>query len=115
MKMTVTNITNTAGHPLFPGVTINTPDTGGSGVSPDAVGGNKKYPLPYPCSHVGPIIAGASVVQVVHVEDMRRMSVPWLPLEPSREWQMLVQQGIVSVTFSELSTGKNVEDSLIPA
>ena len=115
MKMIVTNITNTAGTQLFPGVTINTPDTGGFGVSPDAVGGNKKYALPYPFSHVGPIAAGAAVTQVIHVEDMRRMSVPWLPLEPSREWQMLVQQGIVSVTFSELTIGKNVEDTLIPA
>jgi len=115
MKMTVTNVTNTAGGQLFPGVTINTPDTGLSGVSADAVGGNKLYALPYPFSHVGPIAAGAAVTMVVHVEDMRRMSVPWLPLEPSREWQMLVQKGIVSVAFSELSTGKNVEDALIPA
>jgi hypothetical protein len=115
MKMSVKNNTDLAGNPLFPGVIINTPDTGGTGVSPDAVGGNKRYPLPYPFAHVGPVAAGATVVQVIHVEDMRRMSVPWLPLEPSREWQMLVQQGIVTVTFSELSTGKNVEDAIIPA
>jgi hypothetical protein len=115
MKMSVKNNTDLAGNQLYPGVTINTPDTGGAGVSADALGGNKKYPLPYPFAHVGPIAPGATVTMVVHTEDMRHKSVPWLPLEPSREWQMLVQQGIVTVTFSELSTGKNVEDALIPA
>lgn len=114
MKMTITNTTLSSGsHGL--GFAINTPDTGLAGVSADAVGGNKIYPLPYPFSHVGPIAIGATATQVVHVEDMRHKSVPWLPLEPSREWQMLVQAGIVSVSFSELSTGKNVEDTLIPA
>jgi hypothetical protein len=115
MLMTVTNITDTAGGILFPGVTINTPDTGLAGVSADAVGGNKLYPLPYPFSHVGPIAAGASKVMPIHVKDFEHKSVPWLPLSPSTEWQMLVQQGIVSVAFSEQTLGLNVAESLIPA
>jgi len=105
MQMTVTNITNTT---KAAGFAINTPDVGGGGLSPDAQGGNVLYKLPYPFSHIGALAAGAAKTLPVHVEDMRFKSVPWLPLEPSREWQMLIQAGIVSVSFS--AGGNNVED-----
>jgi hypothetical protein len=87
-------------------VPINTPIVGGYGVSPDAQGGSKFQPLPYPFSHValaantgGPPGADSATLPI-QVEDFRYKSVPWLPLEPSREWQMLVQAGVVSVTFA---------------
>lgn len=115
MLMAVKNNTDLAGNPLFPGVTINTPDTGLAGVSADAVGGNKLYPLPYPFAHIGPLAAGATKTLPIHVKDFARMSVPWLPLSPSTEWQMLVQKGIVTITFSEQTLGKNVDEQLIPA
>ena len=98
MLMTITNVTATT-H--APGFTINTPDTGLAGVSADAVGGNKLYALPYPFSHVGPILVGATKALTIHNEDLRYKSVPWLPFEPSREWQMLIQQGIVTVAFTK--------------
>lgn len=113
MKMTITNITNTAGSIYFPGFTINTPTVGGSGVSPDAVGGSITYPLPYPANKAGPLAAGASVVVTLHTEDFQNKSVPWLPLTPSTEWQMLVQKGIVTVAFSEGNIGKNVDDQAV--
>jgi hypothetical protein len=109
MKMTVTNITATTKG--APGFTINTPDTGLGGVSADAVGGNKLYKLPYPFSHFGPIVASGTAVAVIHTEDFRFQSVPWLPMEPSREWQMLIQQGIVSVSFSEPTLDRGLEDA----
>lgn len=102
MDMTVTNLLTVA---------INTPAVGGSGVSPDAVGGTKKYALPYPFSSAGPIAPGATLTLPVHVEDFRYKSVPWLPLEPSREWQMLIQAKVVSVSFA--GGGNNVEDNVV--
>lgn len=115
MKMTVTNITNTSGSIYYPGFTINTPTVGGSGLSSDAVGGTISYPLPYPFNTAGPLAAGAAVVQTLHTEDLQNKSVPWLPLTPSTEWQMLVQAGIVTVSFSEGSIGKNVDDLAVVA
>jgi hypothetical protein len=93
LHMTVTNLTATA---------INTPIVGGAGVSPDAQGGSVFMPLPYPFSHVtlGANGGGSdSKTLPVHVEDFQYKSVPWLPMEPSREWAALLQKGIVSVSF----------------
>jgi hypothetical protein len=105
VTMTVTNLT---------AYTINTPIVGGNGVSPDAAGGSKFKPLPYPFSHVvlGPNGGGSDAKTLpIHMEDFRHMSVPWLPLEPSREWAMLIQAGVVSVTFShDAVVTKNAED-----
>lgn len=113
MKMTVTNITNQANSQYGAGFTINTPTLGGAGVSSDAVGGTLTFPLPYPFTKAGPIAAGAAVTLTLHTEDFRGKSVPWLPLSPSTEWQMLVQKAIVTVSFSEGNLGKNVEDNAV--
>lgn len=101
MLVTVTNITNTAGNPYFPGVTINNPITGGSGVSSDAVGGSKNKPLPYPFAHIGPLAAAASKQLPMHPADWNYKPVPWLPQPPSVEWNQLVQAGIVSVAVAD--------------
>ena len=112
MLMTVRNLTAKA---------INTPIVGGNGLSADATGGTKYLPLPFPFSHVTlaattlPGAPGADqAVLPVHMEDMRK-SIPWLPLEPSREWAMLVQAGVVSVTFSTETGNVNVEDAAAAA
>jgi hypothetical protein len=117
MLMTVTNLST---------LTLNAPIVGGNGVSADAVGGSRANPLPFPFSHIVLAPTGTTVVvdgktwadhsdMPVHMEDMRK-SIPWLPLEPSREWQMLVQKGLVSVSFA-VETGEttaaltsNIED-----
>jgi hypothetical protein len=101
--MAVTNLLTTP---------INTPIIGGNGISPDAQGGSKFMPLPYPFNDV--VIAGsATVTRPVHLDDMRYKSVPWLPLEPSREWASLVQRGIVSIAFSHsASVNTSPEDNL---
>jgi len=109
MLMTVTNTTLSSGS-HGAGFVINTPDTGLSGVSADAVGGTKLYKLPYPFSHAGPVAIGGTVAATVHTEDFRYQSVPWLPMEPSREWQMLIQAGIVSVAFTEPTLNRSLED-----
>ena len=98
MKMTVSNLSST--------VTLNALITGGNGVSPDAVGGSRSNPLPYPFAHVT-LAPSASLQLPMHLEDFRYKSVPWLPLEPSREWARLIQQGVVSVSYTNdtLDTG----------
>ena len=105
LTMTVTNLL---------AVAINAPIVGGNGLSADAVGGTKFKPLPYPFSHVtlGANGGGSdSKTMPVHVEDFRYKSVPWLPLEPSREWAMLIQDGTVTVTFGhDAVITKNPED-----
>lgn len=91
MLMTVTNVS---------GRIINTPITGGSGVSPDAVGGSVSDPLPYPFSHVGPVAIGGSTAALpVHEQDWRFKSVPWLPSEPADDWNYLVQAKVVTIGF----------------
>ena len=105
LTMTVTNLL---------AVPINTPVVGGNGVSPDAVGGSKFKPLPYPFSHItlGATGGGSDAKTLpIHTEDFRYKSVPWLPLEPSREWAMLIQEGTVSVAFGhDAVVTKNPED-----
>lgn len=102
MQMTVTNLL---------AVTINTPVTGGNGVSPDAVGGSVFKALPYPFNASGPLAAGASRTLPVQSADFQHKSVPWLPLTPSNEWQALVQAGVVSVTF--LADANSVADEAV--
>ena len=114
LLMTVTNLLT---------VPINCPIVGGSGLSPDAKGGSKFKPLPYPFSHVilgatggGSTIDGiaypAAKALPIHMEDFRHMSVPWLPMEPSREWQILIQEGTVTVAFShDAVITANAEDA----
>lgn len=105
MLMTVEN---TSGHD------INAPETITGGTGPCAlyaVGGNKTYPLPYPFGHIGTLANGATKQLPMHTRDWRYKSVPWLPMEPSREWQQLVQAGIVDLTVGA-ETGDRDEENL---
>jgi len=97
------NIDNVSGH------VINTPQVGGNGVSPDAVGGNISYPLPYPAAHVGAIAIGANVDIEVKAGDFRRRHVMWSPLEPRDEWNQMVQSGLVDLTVSGTANGDQEE------
>lgn len=92
------------------GVTINTPATGGYGISADAVGGTITKPLPYPFSHIGPLINGGTKQLQMHPADWHRKSVPWLPQDPATEWNQLVQDGTVSLAVALQSGVRDSEE-----
>jgi hypothetical protein len=87
-------VTNVSASP------INAPITGGYGVSPDAVGGSKSFPLPFPFGHIGSLAASASKQLPMHPGDWHHKSVPWLPQSPATEWNQLVAAGIVTVAVA---------------
>lgn len=87
-------ITNSSGR------AINVLETMTGGVGPSALyaqGGNVTDPLPYPFGHIGTLAIGAAKTLPMHLRDWHHKSVPWLPMDPSREWQQLVQAGVVSM------------------
>lgn len=105
-------VTNSSGR------AINVLETMTGGVGPSALyaqGGNVTDPLPYPFAHVGTLAIGAAVELPVHVRDWRYKSVPWLPMEPSTEWQHLVQAGIVSLLISGEVGDRDEEDNFVHA
>lgn len=111
MLVTVTNITNAAANPYFPGITINNPITGGFGVSPDAVGGSKSFPLPFPFSHIGPLAAAGTKQLPMHPGDWHHKPVPWLPQSPATEWNQLVQASVVSLVTADQTGVRDSEEN----
>lgn len=89
---------------------INAPITGGFGVSPDAVGGSKSFPLPFPFGHIGPLAAAASKQLPMHPGDWHHKAVPWLPQAPATEWNQLVQAGIVTIVTALQSGVRDSEE-----
>jgi hypothetical protein len=117
MLVTVTNFTSNAGSP-GPSRTINKLDTltGGTGVSAlSAVGGAKTDPLPYPFAHIGELAAAATKQLPMHPADWRYKAVPWLPEEPSTEWNKLVQGGVVTLTVAAQTDRTDSEELFITA
>ncbi len=105
-------VTNTSGGDLNKLDEI----TGGSGpASLLAVGGSRKNPLPYPFGHIGTLGNGANRQLPMHNRDWRYKSVPWLPQEPSTEWQTLVQAGKVTFAVVTETDETNLEDIFIDA
>lgn len=101
MLVTVTNVS---------GVTINTPSTGGFGISSDAVGGSKTYPLPFPFGHIGPLAALGTKQLPMHPGDWHHKPVPWLPQSPATEWNQLVQAKIVTLTVADQTVVADSEE-----
>ena len=101
MLVTVTNVS---------GGTINTPATGGSGVSADAVGGTISNPLPFPFGHIGPLANSASKQLPMHPGDWHHKSVPWLPQAPVTEWNTLVQAKKVTIAVADQAGVKDSEE-----
>jgi len=100
------------------GRTINGLDsiTGGTGSSALlATGGARKDPLPYPFGHIGELADAASKQLPMHVRDWRYKSVPWLPQEPSIEWQQLVQAGVVSLAVASETNQVDEENIFVNA
>ena len=92
MLVTVTNVS---------GVTLNALESGGSGVSPDAVGGNVKLPLPYPFGHIGALAAAGTKELPMHPADWSHKAVPSLPQAPSTLWNQMVQAKQVTLTVAD--------------
>lgn len=95
-------ITNTSGRIL------NAADVhdGGSG----AVGGERKDPLPYPFGHIGSLAIAGTRQLSMRGKDWRYKSVPWLAMEPSEEWNILVQRGDVTMAFAAEATVRDQEE-----
>jgi len=78
--------------------------TGGVGQSALlAVGGSRKDPLPHPFNLVVLDEAGGTApasTLPVHPRDFGHKSVPWLTHEPGEEWNRMVQEGKVSLSFA---------------
>jgi hypothetical protein len=105
-------VTNTSGRALNGLDTI----TGGTGpASLLAVGGARKDPLPYPFGHIGELAIAAAKVLPMHTRDWRYKSVPWLPQEPSIEWQQLVQAGVVTLGVATETDAVDEEDIFVDA
>ena len=80
-----------------------------------AVGGQRKDPLPYPFGHIGPLLDTIAKVLPMHTRDWRYKSVPWLPQEPSIEWQQLVQAGTVTMAAATETNATDEEDIFVDA
>ena len=91
MMLTVTNTS---------GVVLNDFDTYyGYAPTPlvNAVGGQRRNPLPYPISHVV-LAVGAHTHQPVHPRDFNHKAVPSMSMLPSEEFNQLVGAG--KITYS---------------
>lgn len=103
-------VTNTSGG------TINTPASGGYGISADAVGGTISNPLPYPFAHIGPMAsAGPTATKQLpmHPADWHRKSVPWVPQDPATEWNQLVQAGKVTLAVADQAGVRDSEEKYL--
>ncbi len=91
------------------GVTINILDThdGGSG----AVGGQRKFPLPYPFGHIGALAASATSILPMHPSDWRYKRVYWLTHEPKDELNAMVHRGQITLSFGA-QTGLRDQENL---
>jgi hypothetical protein len=106
MLMSITNLS---------GRVLNALEQGGSGVSPDAVGGNRKDPLPYPFDKVV-LAIGASKTLPVRLADMRRQLTSFgKEVLPHEEWNRMVQSGLVSVTYAPETSSGDQEEQLVAA
>lgn len=108
--MAIATLTNTYTQAL------NVPEVGGSGVSPDAVGGNVLRPLPFPFNRNGSLASLASVDLPVRQRDLIVRQQPQSPSMPADELNNYIQRGWLSVSFAaETAAIQDVEDSLISA
>ena len=100
MLMTVTNTSATLTLNDFDTYNGFPPPFTGPGVN--AVGGARKYPLPYPFGHIVLAPLAASPSLPVHPADFRKGGavLPWQTMSPSDEWNQVIQSGLVTVVFA---------------
>lgn len=97
-------------------VPINTPQTKnltayGGGIME---GGQLSYPLPHPFARNGAIAASGTLQRAVHPADFRRRNSNDA-LEPSAEWNELVNGGIVTLAVAAESTNTDQEEVFVAA
>ena len=102
------------------GLVLNALETGGSGVSPDAVGGNVKRPVPFPFNANGsyPASGSTSKVLVVRERDLVNRQQAQQPSMPADEINEMIQKGWITVSYApDTSAGGGIdtEDELIAA
>jgi hypothetical protein len=111
MLMTVTN---TSGHIL------NDFDTY-YGYSPtplvNAVGGQRRDPLPYPFDWVVLQAAGPLVSKQLPIRprDFTHKAVPWLPLRPGEEWNQMIQAGKVTYLLGAEAAFGDIDEAFFNA
>jgi len=104
-------IQNTSGR------SINVLETmsGGSGTSAlSAVGGNRTDPLPYPFGHIGTLADTATKQLPMRNRDWRYQGSAYME-EPSKQWQQLVQAGVVTMTVASETGNTDEEEAYINA
>lgn len=108
MLMTVTN---TSGHVL------NDFDTY-YGYSPtplvNAVGGQRRDPLPYPFDWVILAIGGNKQLPI-RPRDFTHKAVPWLPLRPGEEWNQMIQAGKVTYLLGAEAAFGDIDEAFFNA
>lgn len=108
----IATVTNVSGH------AINYPDVVSAGSGPSgiyATGGNTRYPLPYPFAHIGSLANGVGKALPMHSRDWRYRVVPAIPQEPSKEWQQLVQAGVVTFAAATETADRDEEGEFFHA
>lgn len=107
--MALMTVTNTSG------VTLNRPDVGGYGVSPDAVGGNVLDPLPYPFDRNGELADADTRTLAVNVRDFSTRMQMQQPSLPANDWDALLQKGYITASFTDDADAIDVENSALVA
>lgn len=105
--MAILEITNDSG------ITLNALQSGGFGISPDAVGGNVANPLPYPFNANGELADGDSLTLGINLHDLTSRQQMQQPELPVQEWDMLVNKGWLSLSWTATQLG--VEDAYVAA
>lgn len=104
-------ITNTSG------VTLNDLDSYSGGIGPSsilAVGGQKKFPLPYPFGHIGALANAATKQLAVHPRDYRKRHAAET-FDIGEEWNIMVQGGKVTMAVANETTRRDIEELFITA
>lgn len=109
--MAVATVTNTSG------LVLNTPEVGGSGVSPDAVGGNITRPVPFPFGSNGAYAVAGSKALPVRERDLVNRQQAQQPSMPADELNEMIQKGWITVAYAGDTSASflDTEDELISA
>ena len=112
--MAVATLTNTSASAPGGAVVLNALQSGGYGISPDAVGGNVARPLPFPFNANGSVASAATLVLPVRERDLIVRQQPQQPSMPADELNNYIQRGWITVAVAaETATVLDVEDNFI--
>jgi len=119
--MATATVTNVSGHEINALAEYDTnvdPLLGVAGLVAQSSGlygddkGHRTDPLPYPFDRVGALANAATATLPVHPEDFDKVHV-WETHTPSSEWNQLVQNGTLPISFATESGVQDVFEDLI--